>query len=151
MARVTVLETDYKIAAYLAFRTAREFRKGTELLDDASLSFPVMMNITFACELYMKAISIWQAKSQEVAKTHLLCELFQTLPTNMQTELIAKCDPEHWDEYMDDSSDAFRQWRYFYEKDHVMFGHIGWLYTLADELEQICTSNISIKEVLCDE
>lgn len=151
MARIKVLETDYKVASYLALRTAREYCKGAEILNDAGLTFPVMVNLAFSCELYMKALLMWQAQNQQVIDQHELVELFQRLPQSMQESLRGEHGTERWECCLKDSSDAFRQWRYFYEKDRVMHGHIGWLFSFAEKLDQICAENILIEEVLRDE
>ena len=129
---------DYKVEAYLAYKHAQDFMKSAELLHDNMSTRVVMVNISFACELYMKALLIWNSKSNTIIREHLLAELFEKLNENIKTRVKTECEIKNWDEFITHSSDAFRDWRYYYEKDNIMFGHIGGLFAFAESLDKIC-------------
>ena len=150
MAKSKTLEFDYRLSSYLAFRHAQDFRKGAGLLDDNRLTKPVMVNIAFSCELYMKALLMWKNKSQEIIAEHKLDRLFAMLDLHIQEQIKAETGIRGWDRFLSDSSDAFCAWRYYYEKDNVMFGHIGGLVAFAEVLDNICSEEISIGEFLKD-
>lgn len=96
----------------------------------------------------MKAIVIWSNKSNEVIREHELRALFEMLPIEIANDLRKEYDYDIWEQYMEDSSDAFRQWRYYYEEDKVRFGHVGWLFELADSLKEICQKELPIEEII---
>ena len=79
MAKVETMDFDYKVAAYMAMKEGREFKRASEIAFDNNLSFPNMVNGAFACELYLKAYLIWTTKSNVVIKKHQLSELFGML------------------------------------------------------------------------
>ena len=150
MVKQKEVEFEYWISAYLAFKHARDFRKSAELLADNKLTKPVMVNIAFACELYMKALLMWYSKCRKIIGEHKLDALFGMLEMPLQDRIRRETNIEYWESFLNDSADAFCAWRYYYEKDNVMFGHIGGLFTFAEVLDSICSEEISIGEFLKD-
>ena len=150
MAKPKEVEFEYWVSAYLAFNHARDFRKGAELLDDNKLTKPVMVNIAFSCELYMKALLMWHSKCREIIGEHKLDALFGMLEMPLQDRIRCETKIEYWESFLKDSADAFCAWRYYYEKDNVMFGHIGGLFSFAEVLDNICSEEITIGEFLKD-
>lgn len=150
MAKSKTLEFEYWISSYLAFKHARDFRKSAELLDDNKLTKPVMVNIAFSCELYMKALLMWSNKNREIVDEHKLDALFYMLDVPTQERIKQEANIPHWKTFLKDSADAFCAWRYYYEKDNVMFGHIGSLFLFSKALDSICSEEISIGEFLND-
>lgn len=150
MAKSKKFDFEYWVASYLAFKHARDFRNGADLLEDNKLTKPVMVNIAFSCELYMKALLMWKNKSQEIIDEHKLDRLFAMLDLHIQEQIKAETGIRGWDRFLSDSSDAFCAWRYYYEKNNVMFGHVGDLFSFAEVLDRICSETISIKEFLND-
>lgn len=148
MAKIDTMDFDYKVSAYLALKQANDFKRIAELACDNKLSFPCMVNIAFACELYMKAYLMWTRKSDLVIKKHLLAELFEMIDLETQNRIRTESGIQNWDTFLSESSDAFRQWRYYFEKDTVLFGHIGGLHKLADMLDVICSENITMEAAL---
>ena len=145
MGKVKTMELEYRICSYLAFKHARDFFKSAKILDEKNIFKPVMVNIAFACELYMKALLIWKNQSQDIIGEHKLQELFYMLGESVQRQIKEESGIERWDEFLLHSSNAFCAWRYYYEKDNVMFGHLGGLLTFAGVLDEICENTISIK------
>ena len=148
MAKQTDVEYEYWLYSYLAFKQAQDFRKSAELLDDNKLTKPVMVNIAFSCELYMKALLMWCSKCRKIIGEHKLNALFGMLEMPLQDKIKRESKIECWDDFLKDSADAFRDWRYYYEKDNVMFGYIGDLFVFAEVLDNICSEKISIGEFL---
>lgn len=142
------MQVDYKVTAYLAYRHAHEFSKSAELLYDSMSTRVVMVNISFACELYMKALLIWNNKCDSIIREHLLSELFTKLDANIQVRIKKESGIKEWDVFIKHSSDAFRNWRYYYEKNNVLFGHVGGLFAFAESLEKICKESMPLKEVI---
>lgn len=139
------MDLEYGITSYLAMRQAMDFHRSAEIIDENGLTRPTMVNITFACELYMKAIILWSKKNNDVIREHELEPLFAMLPESIAAELRKEFDDDIWKCNMRDSSDAFRQWRYYYEQDKVRFGHVGWLFELAEKLKEICQREIILE------
>lgn len=144
------MQADYRATAYLAYRHALDFMKSAEFLYDNMSTRVVMVNISFACELYMKALLIWKSKSDSIIREHLLSELFEKLDDDIQIRIKTESGITKWDEFLTHSSDAFREWRYFYEKDNVMFGHIGGLFAFAESLDKICEETMPLEEVMSE-
>ena len=148
MSKKRELEFDYKISSYLAFKHAQDFRKSAALLNDNKITKPIMVNIAFSCELYMKALLMWSNKKQEVISAHKLDELFEMFDPELQKKIKNDSGIKCWDRFLKESSDAFCSWRYYYEKDNVMFGHIGYLFSFAEALDEICLKTILVEEIL---
>lgn len=144
------MDSDYKVVAYFALKQAKDFKRIAELAYDNQLSFPYMVNIAFACELYMKAYLIWTRKSDLIIRNHLLADLFHMIDSNTQNRIRAEADIQYWDTFLSESSDAFRQWRYYFEKDTVLFGHVGALHRFADASDTICSEQIIVEAVTND-
>lgn len=144
MAKKKILDYDYKTTAVLAYRQARDFLAAAEAVDECKLSKPTMVNISFACELYFKAIYIWNNKCQEIVGEHALKELFNMLDAPLQKRIIEETKIDNWERFIDDSSTAFNDWRYVYEKDKCFWGHSGSLFVLATVLDKICEEKIII-------
>lgn len=148
MAKVETMDFDYKVAAYMAMKEAREFKRASEIAFDNNLSFPNMVNGAFACELYLKAYLIWTTKSNVVIKKHQLSELFGMLDAEAQERIRKDTQINYWDTFLKDSSDAFRQWRYYFEKDSVLLGHVGELHRMAEALDVLCSEVVLLKEII---
>ncbi len=144
MAKKKILDYDYKTTAVLAYRQARDFLAAAEAVDECKLSKPTMVNISFACELYFKAIYIWNNKCQEIVGEHALKELFNMLDKSLRQRIIQETKIDNWERFIKESSTAFNDWRYVYEKDKCFWGHSGSLFALAAVLDKICEEIISI-------
>lgn len=148
MAKHKTLAMGYKVSAHLAYWHAQDFKEAAELICEKEPTKPVVVNLAFACELYMKSLLMLQKKSQSVVQGHMLDNLFSQLNDDVKKRILAEVHINNWDEFMKDSSNAFDAWRYFYEKDKSMFGHIPELLRLANVLDLICTEIFSEKEDL---
>ncbi|MCM1497595.1 MAG: hypothetical protein NC124_03925 [Clostridium sp.] len=103
-----------------AYQEALSYYKATKILEEnrepEELFPPVLMNVTFACELFSKSL-LYAKKSQEVVKGHSLKKLYDDFD---------QCDKEllqqfysgglsRLEEFIDDIADLFEVWRYRYE------------------------------------
>lgn len=138
------LDYDFKTTAVLAYRQAREFLKAAEIVDEHKPTKPMMVNIAFACELFLKAIYIWDNACEESVRVHELKDLFELLDEPLQKRIIEETEIKNWDKFIKDSSTAFKDWRYVYEKDKRFWGHSGCLFVLASVLDKICEEKIII-------
>lgn len=87
---------------------------------DAFLAFPAVVNLAFACELYLKAFYI---KNGLQEKGHELEKLFFDLPEHIKKQLSDSFDakkkyPVTLKDTMIIHSKAFIRWRYAYEKEN---------------------------------
>lgn len=109
---------------------------------------PATVNSAFACEVFMKAI----LKHQEVKipKSHKLRELYDVLPQELQKwikQAVSGGFRNIWtnvwgQDYLDEISNAFVEWRYSYEHDLSKSGtmriNIGFLKSFRDALREVC-------------
>ena len=120
--------------------------------DTADIDFyvsPVTINSAFACEVFLKAILTYQDK--KTPRLHKLRDLYNALPKELKK--LIKCEvsggyPDMWtnfsgQDYLDNISDAFVEWRYNYEHDWrkdgcTMHIEIGFLNRFRDTLREIC-------------
>ena len=85
---------------------------------DAFYTFPAVMNLAFACELYLKAICIKNGVSFD--KSHALDRLFSDLPDAIRKQLSDNFEAKvkykvSFKETIENHSNAFIRWRYAYE------------------------------------
>ena len=76
------------------------------------LIVPIITNMAFACELFLK--SILKYNNIEIRK-HCLVELFEKLPKEFKEEIIGLENEEIFYRNLTYISDFFEKWRYLYE------------------------------------
>ena len=82
--------------------------------------YPYAVNIAFSCELYLKAIQIWESSKDEFKKGHKLKELFDSLNLNTKNQLKSSFDSKYHksiEDFLSENSDVFVDWRYALEKE----------------------------------
>ena len=97
---------------------ARQFfalaKQCEETLDGLVIyTYAFSVNITFACELFMKAILIYEETTENI-KTHKMKELFKLISAEAQ-EVIKNKFPGDLDKLLDEIDDSFVKWRYAFE------------------------------------
>lgn len=142
MGKKQELALGYGVSAHLAYWHAQDFKEAA----DAIYEKEPIVNLAFSCELYMKALLMLQRKSREIIIGHELDQLFSELDETIRERILRETNIRNWNHFMKDSSNAFEAWRYYYEKDKSMIGHIPELFRLADTLDTICTEIFSVKE-----
>ena len=148
MSKKKGLAFGYKVSAHLAYWHAQDFKKSAEIIYDSEVLKTVVVNLAFSCELYMKSLLMLQRKSQEIVVGHELDKLFAALDEPVRKRVAEETTIKDWNGFMKDSSNVFEAWRYYYEKDKSMIGHIPELFRLADVLDGICSEIFASKEVL---
>lgn len=133
------------VSTYLAYKLAQDFYKTADMIYEQQLYKPVIVNLALACELYIKALLMLQQECSTVIEEHRLNILFGDLDGAIQTKIIQDAGIANWDEFITDSANAFVKWRYYYEQDKSMIGHISGLFKFADVLDKICNEKIKIK------
>lgn len=146
MGKKKELALGYGVSAHLAYRHAQGFKDAAEAIYEKEIYKPVIVNLAFSCELYMKSLLMLQRKSQTVVEGHKLNDLFENLDGPIKQRILCETSISNWDDFIQDSSDAFEAWRYYYEEDKaIRVGHIPELFKLADTLDWICTETFSTK------
>ena len=147
MGKKKELALGYGVSAHLAYWHAQDFKEAAEAICEKEPTKPVIVNLAFSCELYMKALLMLQRKSQLIVEGHKLNELFAELEEPLRQRVLCETNIQNWDGFMKDSSNAFEAWRYSYEEDKALrIGHIPELFRLADVLDKICTEIFSVKD-----
>lgn len=81
--------------------------------------FPFAVNMSFAIEIYMKAIMIFHSSTDEFIKGHHLDELFAHLPADVQIKIEDEFNKRkiiHDLKFtLQNHRDAFQEWRYCFE------------------------------------
>ena len=120
--------------------------------DTADIGFyvsPATINSAFACEVFLKAISTYQDK--KIPRSHKLRDLYEALSNELKEFIkheVSGGYPDMWtnllgQDYLDNISDAFVEWRYNYEHDwrkdgSTMHIEVGFLNRFRDTLREIC-------------
>ena len=103
----------YKVAQWCEDRDALAFLNET--------MYPYAVNVSFACELYLKAIMLKRSGIDEFTQGHNLLDLFNSLDvqdkTNLETEFAQKYSEKTLIDFLDENKDVFISWRYALEKD----------------------------------
>lgn len=143
----------YKTSSYIAYCKAKDFQAVAKVLneeDDFKL-IPTVVNASFACELYLKALVIWQEKTEEPIREHKLSKLFEMLDTNDRDIVIKSANIFDWTAFITEADNAFVEWRYIHENDGFKMISIGDLLRFADALKCCYESKHKLKEVFEDD
>ena len=147
MGKKKELAFKYTTSAHFAYWHAQDFKDAADVIYKSEPSTPVIVNLAFSCELYIKSLLMLQRKSREIVIGHELDKLLSQLDKPIQERIFRESNIENCDEFIKDSSNAFEEWRYYYEDiKETRIGHISGLFKLADTLDKICTEIFSVKE-----
>lgn len=110
--------------------------------DDGYWFIPSIVNMAFACELYLKALL---ADGDNEMRGHNLYELFKNLPEKIRlkiTNSVAFYGDDEFMQQLEIHKYIFQDWRYFYEHkstsvDLIFLERLA--VTLHDIAEQRCT------------
>ncbi len=107
---------DYKATSNIAYLKACDFLETTKKLDEGEFMLtPTVVNGTFSCELFLKALLILQEQDSCPIREHSLEELFNLLNQENQMTIIEKSNIFDWTGFMKEASDGFQDWRYLHE------------------------------------
>ncbi len=121
-----VLQADDFFEAYKRCLECKNWRKDEYGRNVADIdSIPAIVNGAFACELYIKSLLPTQEKE------HNLKLLFEMLPPDFQESIRNEVNDKFkdyaaytFDMRLDDSANAFINWRYIHEEEHTE-GYMG--------------------------
>ena len=110
----------------LAFSEAEVFYETACICDaehlkldmNSSFLFPFVVNITFACELYLKSIMMSISEDNEFVKTHDLLILFNNLGDDKIKDVLQKSFEEHGKDlliFLEHHKNHFIDFRYAFE------------------------------------
>ena len=121
-----------------------------------AMSTPVIVNYSFACEVFLKILCLIHNKSLE--KKHELKDLFECLPKEVRDTIMERTilrsgcmDFMYYrdknlncgNEELRKVSAAFVDWRYSYEYTKCsLHANIGFLQAFCVELRELCCRNI---------
>lgn len=141
---------NYETKSYLAYARGADFAKASEILDECEISImiPQIVNAAFACELLLKAVVIMEKKREERFHEHKLSELFNMMKPETQVTIKSKANIFDWDGFMQESSNAFVEWRYLHEEDKVMLISISSLQQLSSSLKEYYESTYPLATIV---
>ena len=88
-------------------------------INDIKLAFPMIMNLSFSCEIYLKFLIIKCGKKYD--REHDLQSLHKILIQDYQDKIrdhyINMNGNDDFEKKLEDSKNVFKDWRYFYEID----------------------------------
>lgn len=81
--------------------------------------YPYSVNVSFTCELYLKAIMIYRSPNDEFCKGHDLKVLFSHLPQNDAVEIENRFNSffnnKKLSDFLNENGNVFVEWRYALE------------------------------------
>ena len=145
--------------AELCIHMANEFYKVSQSLKGGPLElvhgkiYPCAVNISLACELYMKALSMSYDSNKEYIGVHNLKVLYDDLPEEIRKriKLFFENRPVSGDSievFLDQNKNVFVDWRYTFEegKGGCTYNYTGFQYfaiALRNEVEKLTISEKS--------
>ena len=116
---------------YEAYRRCNEEKpiisKWNGAVRGSVVNVPVIVNGSFALELYMKSILMKEGKNYRKYR-HNIYSLFYALNPNLQKQVKETIEPHlkgwrlKFDEALEGIKDSFEYWRYIHEKENFGFG-----------------------------
>lgn len=98
--------------------------------------YPIVVNATFSCELFFKAIIIHNSPTNEFERKHTLLDLYHQLSTKGQDAIRTSYESRGFlrlDELLNESNNAFVEWRYAFQ--HPVAAHPEEIVALAQILK----------------
>mgnify|MGYP000631005449 CR=1 FL=1 len=120
--------------------TARAFLKAANRCNEPSykeigwahpLIIPIVVNISFACELFMK--TLLKISDDKLIGGHDLSKLFCSLPEKIQNDIIGSDDCDRFALYLKQNSCLFEEWRYIYENQPRSI-NLDFLFSFAEKM-----------------
>ena len=122
-------------------RVASDMVPDSATNDDGFWFVPSVVNMAFACELYLKAL----ISDGEKVRGHEWSALFKQLPPEDQQSILKtpcfKGDPD-FELKMKENEKAFEEWRYHFEPDKSISVDIIFLENLAITLHDFVAKKI---------
>ena len=157
----------YKGDYHLAVREADVFYDAAcmcetkHLMSDGTSGhlYAFVVNLSFACEVYMKAIMIYSSEKNEFSGGHELNKLFEMLPQTVKDvvkaefeqvpRVVKKGEIRNLDTFLKTHKKAFETFRYAFqerEKGKNLVVYSTDLGTFANSLKKYCENNLKEKK-----
>lgn len=126
-----------------AFLKTSYFCDGQEIIDESYI-FPNVVNLSFAGELYLKALLMMTNKNGGYRRKHELNSLFLSLEPEVQREIETQycadktCHSMHVT--LESHSDHFKKWRYAFETKEALTVHLTDLGSLVRAIKNVAES-----------
>ena len=111
--------------------------------DDYHWFVPSIVNMSFACELYLKSIL---SNGNSEIKGHDLFDLFSKLDEKKKNIIIIEVEKRGTDDFYSaliDSRNLFESWRYHFEKDKHCSVHLLFLERFALALHGVAEQSVN--------
>ena len=115
------------------YEVGKAYADVDKMLPPSRFIFPVIVNLAFSCELYLKALMIWRSPDDMFVRGHSLVKLFNELDKVDQSRIRGLYKPEFHNWTFDDAiaefDTSFEDWRYAFQEDKgnlvsTIFEHI---------------------------
>ena len=108
--------------------------------------YTFVVNVSFACELYIKAIMMKNSQNiDEFERGHELEKLFNLLDDNCKEKVKDRFEKEYgngiFNQFLSDNNNAFIDWRYALE--HSVRTNINHFFSFATILKEFVEENMS--------
>ena len=107
--------------------------------------YPFVVNVSFACELYMKAFMIIHSVNNEFESGHELGNLFNLLDNDLKEKVKESFEKKYgtgsFNQFLNDNNNAFIDWRYALE--HSVKTNINQFFSFATILKEFVDKNIA--------
>ncbi|WP_370814283.1 hypothetical protein [Butyricicoccus pullicaecorum] len=113
-----------------------------------ALIFPLFVNASLSCELFLKAIMILESTDSSFWRGHDLNELFKKISVDAQNKINSNYENKKLhislQDLLDRYGNNFIKWRYCFENgsEGNSFGIIGFSESLEEYIEEISNLNI---------
>ena len=112
------------------------------------MRYPFVVNISFACELYIKAIMIYESKNNSFIVGHNLLELFTNMSPIAQAAIRDAYErkagdslpSESLEQFLGMCKNDFKDWRYAFQKGGLTANasnYLHFVFGLKDYVEEI--------------
>lgn len=110
----------------VCFTEAKQFTKVANSVDQFNIDkmlnggmYSFAVNISFACELFLKAIKIYETKGCNYKPTHNLCKLYNDISKQAKEKIKEEFEKENDHniyKFLKKESNNFLAWRYAFER-----------------------------------
>lgn len=131
----------FYICAKLCESKMKKFEGRTDIY-----TTPMIVNLSFACEIYTKTLLDYLANSGK--RGHKLNQLIDLLPYEVKEQIFEAVEEKYGTlitpfgiPLINTVADAFQKWRYSYEATRVSCD-IGYLFTLTEAVRNVCCKTV---------
>lgn len=137
---------DYKVVYFEACRFLEIAEEYNEKYGNLGFSngylVPILVNVSFSCELFLKSILRLENNMIEV---HDLKKMFDNISSEASKTIREKINDDNFDKLIEKTKLYFNYWRYAYEKTFYGDVELGFMFKLAEALKSTIDERAQIK------